>query len=254
MSSDLEPLPPDIEGLLKKERSMSLPAEHAAALSSRVLEAMRATPPFDDLSELPEGAPAPAPAPVLTAKTLALVAAGTIFGGFTGAGIHAALTKPPPPAPAPVVAVAPVVPAVAPPPVVDAPPVAPEEEEELVEQPTPSSPEIATPKKGTKQRTKKGTLVPVVTSDEALAQERSIIETARAALSRGRAEEALAETERHAAMFPTGRLAEERESLAIQALMTVGRTSEARQRAATFQQQHPRSLLLPLIRKLMATP
>jgi len=67
-----------------------------------------------------------------------------------------------------------------------------------------------------------------------LAQERELVEGARAALTRGRPVDALAATDRHAQQFPRGRLAEEREVLAITALASLGRIPEAEARRARF--------------------
>jgi hypothetical protein len=46
----------------------------------------------------------------------------------------------------------------------------------------------------------------------------------------------------HARRFPDGRLAEEREPVAIEALMRLGRAAEARARARRFLDEHPRSV------------
>lgn len=78
-----------------------------------------------------------------------------------------------------------------------------------------------------------------------LAQERELVEGARAALTRGRPADALAATDLHARLFPRGRLAEEREVLAITALTSLGRTPEAEARRARFLHAYPDSLLAP---------
>ena len=75
-----------------------------------------------------------------------------------------------------------------------------------------------------------------------LAAEQSLIETARSALARGRADDALRATSEHEKQFPRGRLAEERELLAIQALVQAGRTSDAEARAKRFHAAYPSSL------------
>jgi len=78
-----------------------------------------------------------------------------------------------------------------------------------------------------------------------LAQERELVEGARAALTRARPADALAATDRHAQLFPRGRLAEEREVLAITALASLGRIPEAEVRRARFLRAYPDSLLAP---------
>jgi hypothetical protein len=52
---------------------------------------------------------------------------------------------------------------------------------------------------------------------------------------------ALALTNEHAARFPHGLFAEEREALHIEALARSGRTSEAAERYASFSRRHHRS-------------
>ncbi|WP_394825270.1 hypothetical protein [Pendulispora albinea] len=81
-----------------------------------------------------------------------------------------------------------------------------------------------------------------------LAEERALLDVARAALNRTEGEEALRATERHKARFPSGMLGEEREALAIQALLVLVRNEEASRRAARFEQRYPRSVLLPTVR------
>jgi hypothetical protein len=79
--------------------------------------------------------------------------------------------------------------------------------------------------------------------DGSLAAERAVLEIARNAVGRGEGAVALRALERHAAEFPRGRLAEEREALAVQALELAGRRSEARARAEQFRSRFPKSLL-----------
>jgi hypothetical protein len=83
--------------------------------------------------------------------------------------------------------------------------------------------------------------------DSDLAAERAILETARTAVARGNGASALAAVQRHIEQFPRGRLAEEREVIAIQALVSLGRLDEARQRAARFKSSFPRSMAIPAV-------
>lgn len=83
--------------------------------------------------------------------------------------------------------------------------------------------------------------------DPALARERTLLDMARTALSRGDASGALASLDSHAREFPSSQLAEEREVLAIQALASANRTNEARQRAASFRARFPKSPLLAIV-------
>jgi hypothetical protein len=78
---------------------------------------------------------------------------------------------------------------------------------------------------------------------EQLAAERDLIDTTRAALARGRAGDALASVHKHATRFPNGSLAEEREDLAVQALVLSGQGDAATARAIRFHRRYPNSIL-----------
>ena len=75
-----------------------------------------------------------------------------------------------------------------------------------------------------------------------LQRERELLDIGQAALARGRAAEALAAANEHSREFPRGRLVQEREVLAIQALRLAGRQSEAQARAALFRKSYPNSI------------
>jgi hypothetical protein len=75
-----------------------------------------------------------------------------------------------------------------------------------------------------------------------LAAERTLLDVARAALSRGEAANAIAAAERHAAEFPDGQLAEEREAILIRALVQSGSMESARARARRFHARFPQSI------------
>lgn len=79
-------------------------------------------------------------------------------------------------------------------------------------------------------------------SSSSLAAERDLIDTTRSALSRGRADDALASIQTHATRFPNGSLAEEREALAVQALVLAGRQDAANERGARFHRRYPKSI------------
>ncbi|HEY1335035.1 MAG TPA: hypothetical protein VGF31_12320, partial [Myxococcaceae bacterium] len=76
-------------------------------------------------------------------------------------------------------------------------------------------------------------------------EERELLDRARQDISRGLLGEAGAQLDRHAAQFPSGQLAEERESLVIRLLVREGREREARSRAQRFRHLYPRSIFLP---------
>jgi len=71
--------------------------------------------------------------------------------------------------------------------------------------------------------------------------ERQLIDGARVALRRGRAHDALVFLMSHERQFPAGDLTEERERLAIEALLAQGRRALAEQRAQRFHRRYPRS-------------
>ncbi len=76
-----------------------------------------------------------------------------------------------------------------------------------------------------------------------LAAETALLDRAHAALARGDAARALEAADAHARAFPRGQLAENRESVAVQALVHLGRNTEARARGATFRRRWPRGML-----------
>jgi len=87
-----------------------------------------------------------------------------------------------------------------------------------------------------------------------LARERALLDLSRKSAAGGDAVSALATAERHRAEFPNGRLAEEREALAIRALSVLGRSAEARERAATFHATYPNSFLAGIVDSAASVP
>ncbi len=75
-----------------------------------------------------------------------------------------------------------------------------------------------------------------------LAAETALLEQARAALQGGSAKRALAIADEHARRHVRGQLREERERLAIEALVAQGRIDAARERAKRFDQAFPNSV------------
>jgi len=80
---------------------------------------------------------------------------------------------------------------------------------------------------------------------DTLGEERGLLDRARQDITQGLLAEAGALLKRHAAEFPSGQLAEEREALFIRLLVREGRDREARIRAQRFRKLHPRSIQLP---------
>jgi outer membrane protein assembly factor BamD (BamD/ComL family) len=95
--------------------------------------------------------------------------------------------------------------------------------------------------------------VPVATASavgprvDDLAAERAALDVARTALGRGDGANALAACDDHSRKYPRGALAEEREAIAVQALVLEHRGDDARARAERFRKTHPRSILLPAV-------
>ncbi|MFY1828345.1 hypothetical protein ACN47A_20645 [Myxococcus fulvus] len=85
-------------------------------------------------------------------------------------------------------------------------------------------------------------------------EELLLIDDAHRALQRGAAEEALSLLRGHASRFQAGTLAQEREVLAIEALVSLGRRAEAQQRAEAFQTKYPTSSHLVRLQKLLRPP
>jgi len=79
-------------------------------------------------------------------------------------------------------------------------------------------------------------------SSRGLAAERALLDVARSALARGEAGEALAATSRHAHEYADGALVEEREAIAVKALVALGRKDEARTRVRALEQRFPAGL------------
>jgi hypothetical protein len=87
--------------------------------------------------------------------------------------------------------------------------------------------------------------------DVALSRERSWLEQARMAIARASWSDALAALDGHAREFPAGRMAEEREALAVHVLAEQGRIDEARARARSFRERHPSSVFLPVVARVL---
>jgi len=84
-------------------------------------------------------------------------------------------------------------------------------------------------------------------SSSSLYQERLLLDAARSALSDHAPERALTLLDEHARRFSHPQLGEDREALAIQALVSLGHYDAARARAARFRSANPRSLFMPAI-------
>ena len=85
-------------------------------------------------------------------------------------------------------------------------------------------------------------------------EELDLLESLYRTFQRGDMEGVLAEAQQHASRFPKGALAQEREVLAIEALVRLGRRSEAEARAENFQRRYPASTHWVRIQRLLSDP
>lgn len=281
MSDMLDPPSPLAERLFEAERERpDIDGDVAARIVAR-LDAAIGVGLGDLVSASPKDAPPPpaAPSPTaglsasagaatnagvaagLTAKAAPWIALAFVTGAGVGAGVHAAVT---PRAEAPVVASAsaPVVPVA---PAGPLEPVAsPAEPLEPVASPPEPASSTSLPRAAREAPIARGGPSAVVLGADAgpasshepresrgadldLAAERALIDRATMALARGQQASALATLDEHASRFSRGRLAEEREALAIRALAQSGRSEEARARAQMFRRTFPASLLMPAV-------
>jgi hypothetical protein len=135
----------------------------------------------------------------------------------------------------------------APPPSSEAPPPA------SGEAPQPAAPLVATAVQCPSAAPPRLRAAPGPSAMSFLPAERSILDDARAALARGDGAVALALAEEHRRLFAHPQLHEEREAVAIQAMVLDGHYVEARARAAQFRAASPDSLFLPAVEASLAS-
>jgi hypothetical protein len=230
VSERLESLDPDLTALLRQAEPFPEPPD---AVRMRVHDALTlriAASAIAGSSEAPDaGAPAVPPPSnhllALASKPAWIIAATFAAGTATGAAIHAALQAP---------------------------------RERIVDVERPLSPVLRSPPDATPAlegssrspidvspapaRSSAPERNPASAGSD-LGVEQMLLDSARKAMAQGRTADALAPLERHARRYPKGLLAEEREALAINVLVTLGRYDEARERSARFLRRYPGSLL-----------
>lgn len=235
MSSDSEqeppPLPEDVRALLDVERDIpALPEDQLDRIASRIRSDIAPA-----ASDTPAGA-APGGASAMSHLAASLVGLAL---GVTGTLLYQAAIPPEPTAPEPHV---------------------------VRELPSPPAPEprgrdagTAEPVDGGVER-RESAPSEEVTSPTAirrgsrarpadrLSEERRMMDAARGALAADDPERALDVTRRHADRFPSGAMAEEREALAVRALLALDRLDAAQSRAAAFRRRYPESLAWPGLR------
>lgn len=255
ITEELEPLTSEVDAMIAADRDSSTMPEGVRQRTIRRIEWTLAVGPAGGGSAGGDGAPdGPGNALPDVATTAAaggltkIVSVGVVafaLGGAAGAGIHASVTEhePTPLAPQPVTT-----PSITPTP----PPLVPSNQLNPMVTP-PSRATIAPPSARLSSQPIASADEPVPERDTDLAAERALLVEARQALSVGNGAGALDAVDRHASRFPSGRLGQEREVIAIRALVAAGRVSEARERAQRFKTNFPKSMALPAIDALLGT-
>jgi hypothetical protein len=87
----------------------------------------------------------------------------------------------------------------------------------------------------------------LASAPDQIAEERELLDAARRALEQEDGATALAATAEHARKYPLGALVQEREAIAVRALVLLGRMEEARTQVDRFREHFPGSLLLPAL-------
>lgn len=116
------------------------------------------------------------------------------------------------------------------------------------EEPADAAPPEAKPDKVDKPRPPKDP----DTRDRKLAEERALIERARAAIRQRDAKTALRHLKEHTSSHPKGRLAEERDALRIQALVLDHSYTKAKAETNAFRERYPQSVFLPVVNQAMS--
>jgi hypothetical protein len=224
--SEIDPLPDDLRDLLAPEKRLpSAPGKERvrARLDATLFGPGGGGGPDGEAPKTPPAAPAAA------GGALAKIAAAFLAGGIAGGALVATLREPRVEVRERVVTVTA---EAAAPEAVSVPRV------DHVEAPPPS---VSAPSATT------SAAAPAPAASDSLSAERALLDPARIALGKGDGANALAAVDRHAAKYPTGKLAEEREAIAVQALVRLGRKDEARARGARFLSRYPQSVLSPAV-------
>jgi len=215
---------------------MMLGVAAGAAIADQIASPLEPSAPRDALAAA--GTKGSVAAALLTAKGIGALVAVFALGGAAGAWMHASLATPEArivyvergaPAPTEARAREEAAPPVADPPSLPAPPTTASSSPPAASHPSTSSPHAAPASSGQ------------------LAAERALLDVARAALGRNDPAAALDATAAHERRFGSGILTQEREAIAIQSLVLLGRVDEARERAARFARRYPESLVLSAI-------
>lgn len=235
--AEMEALDPDVLALLAHAKPIpSMDGAQKAALLADVFSRIGTLPPGGGGGG---GGGAGAGAGVGTgAAASSKIALGIAFAVGVAAGVvgdRAMIDRAPPPIAAPSTVTTIVIPSVVPPAQASAEAVS---VADLPSAVAPSAPPAAK--------------TPEVPSARGLAAERALLDVARSGLARGEAAEALDAAERHRREYADGALVEEREAIAIKALVALGRKDEAAQRLAHLEKTHPNSIVLRAAKKAVS--
>jgi hypothetical protein len=225
----IEPMDPELASLLEAERTTAPPAGVLDRVWTRVAVTVPAAGPTGGHGAGGASGGAGTGGSWLASHAVGVAVATFAAGAATGAGVVSVMQRPVPERIVYVERAAPPAPVVAPVVTASAASVVP-----AATAPVPDVPPGARP-----------TAAPSASSS--LSVERGVLDDARAALSSGDAARALRLSDEHLRRFPKAQLGEEREALAIQSLVALGRYDEARARAARFRTAAPHSLLMPAI-------
>ncbi|MBN1607829.1 MAG: hypothetical protein JW940_14420 [Polyangiaceae bacterium] len=234
-----EPLSPTVEALLEHERVV---VEKPALVRARVLARARGSLQRDNVIAL-----APRRPPTRVRRAVYATAAGLAVAASVAAAYMAGRAAPTPPSNAETQP---------PPPLAPTPPRSPEPAPapapEAAPTPTPTTGDVTRATSASKASVASERANPAREDDRAV-EELRLLESARRANARGDYASVLALVAEHARTYPRGRLTEEREVLRVRALVGLGRSSEARQAAARFRRQFPRSVLLATVEDMVSS-
>ena len=254
-TEELEPLTTEIEALIAADRDSSPVPEGVRQRTMRRVEWTLAAGPAgggsdggNNAGDGPGNAVPDAATTAAAGGLTKIISVGVVafaLGGAAGAGIHASVTEhqPTPLAPQPlaITSITPTPPTLIP-------------SNHLSPMVTlPSRTTIVPPNARPSSQPIASADEPVPERDTDLAAERALLVEARQAMSAGNSAGALDAVNRHASRFPAGRLGQEREVIAIRALVAAGRVGEARARAQRFKTNFPKSMALPAIDTLLGT-
>jgi hypothetical protein len=225
----IEPIDPELASLLDAERGANAPKEALDRVWTRVAGIVPAAGGGGGAS----GGGGATTGGWLASHAVGVAAVTFVVGAATGAGVLSAMRPPP---------VERVV-------YVDRP----SPSAFPLEVPAPASATSASPPASVVEGTPPSPRPVGAAASSSLSLERGVLADARAALASGDAARALRLSDEHLRRFPRPQLGEEREAIAIQALVGLGRYDEARVRAARFRAGSPHSVLLPAIDAALAS-